>query len=163
MQSVGIPMHRYAATALDTVISTAIVLYLLFVHDFTTALNNFVALLIVWLAPFAGVWLTDGILRRWQYSPVAIHATRRSQHSVYWGWHGINVRGFAAMIAGVIACLLTINAPIYQGPVSRLLDGADLTWILGFVVGGITYWALTRIADSGHAPGSPVLTTAAER
>jgi hypothetical protein len=67
------------------------------------------------------------------------------------------------MIAGVIACLLTINAPIYQGPVSRLLDGADLTWILGFVVGGVTYWVLTRFANTGQAPGSPVLATAAER
>src|SRR4029079_398548 len=66
MQSVGIPMHRYSATALDTVISNAIVLYILFVQDFSTALNNFVALMIVWLAPFAGVWITDGLLRRWR-------------------------------------------------------------------------------------------------
>lgn len=162
IQSVGIPLHRYTATALDTVVSTAIVLYILFVHDFTTALNNFVALLIVWLAPFAGVWLTDGILRRWHYDPVAIHATRHSGHSAYWGWHGINVRGFAAMLAGVTACLLTINAPIYQGPISRLLDGADLTWILGFVFSGLTYYALTRVTEAGKATGSPALTTIAE-
>jgi purine-cytosine permease-like protein len=163
MQSIGVPMHRYAATALDTAISLGIVLYILFVQDFTTALNNFVALLIVWLAPFAGVWLTDGILRRWQYDPVAIHATKRSQHSAYWGWNGINVRGFVAMFAGVIACLLTINAPVFQGPLSRLLDGADLTWIVGFVVSGLTYFALTRVADEDHQrAGSRVPATMAE-
>jgi purine-cytosine permease-like protein len=161
MQSVGIPMHRYAATALDTAISSAIVLYILFVQDFTTALNNFVALLIVWLAPFAGVWLIDGILRRWQYDPVAIHATKRSQHSVYWGWNGINVRGFVAMFAGVIACLLTINAPVFQGPLSRLLDGADLTWIVGFVVSGLTYFALTRVAEADQRADSQALATMA--
>jgi NCS1 family nucleobase:cation symporter-1 len=162
MQSVGIPMHRYAATAVDTVISTAIVLYILFIQDFTTALNNFVALLIVWLAPFAGVWLTDGLLRRWHYDPVAIHATKRRQHSAYWGWNGINVRGFAAMLAGVVACLLTINAPVFQGPLSRLLDGADLTWIVGFVVSGVTYFALTRLAHTEREASSPVLATVAE-
>lgn len=162
MQSVGIPMHRYAATALDTVISTAIVLYILFVQDFSTALNNFVALMIVWLAPFAGVWLTDGILRRWHYDPVAVHATKRAQHSVYWGWNGINIRGFAALFAGVIACLLTINAPVYQGPVSRLLDGSDLTWIVGFVVSAATYFALTRFANADQRADSPVLATVAE-
>jgi nucleobase:cation symporter-1, NCS1 family len=144
IQSIGVPLHRYVATALDTVLSTAIVLYVLFVQDFTTALNNFVALMIVWLAPFAGVWLVDGVLRRWHYDPAAAHATSRKQHSIYWGWNGINLRGFAALAAGIMACLLTINAPIYQGPVSRLLDGADLTWVLGFVVSGLTYYALAR-------------------
>jgi cytosine/uracil/thiamine/allantoin permease len=100
--------------------------------------------MIVWLAPFAGVWLVDGVLRRWHYDPAAAHATGREQHSIYWGWNGINLRGFAALAAGIIACLLTINAPIYQGPVSRLLDGADLTWVLGFVVSGLTYYVLAR-------------------
>jgi NCS1 family nucleobase:cation symporter-1 len=163
MQSAGVPLHRYAATALDTVISTAIVLYILFVQDFTTALNDFVALMIVWLAPFAGVWLTDGVLRRWHYDPVAAHATHRSQHSPYWGWYGINVRGFAAMFAGVVACLLTINAPIFQGPVSRLLDGADLTWIVGFVISGVTYFALVRIADARQPDGAQLLAAMPER
>ncbi|NTY59082.1 cytosine permease [Mycolicibacterium sphagni] len=163
MQSVGIPMHRYAATAVDTVISTAIVLYVLFVQDFTTALNDFVALMIVWLAPFAGVWLTDGILRRWHYDPVAVHAVKRHQGSVYWGWNGVNLRGFSALLAGVAACLLTINAPVYQGPISRLLNGADLTWIVGFVVSGLTYWGLSRIADRAGDAESPLLAAAENR
>jgi nucleobase:cation symporter-1, NCS1 family len=138
------------------------VLYILFVQDFTTALNNFVALLIVWLAPFAGVWIIDGLLRRWHYDPAAIHATKRDQQSAYWGWNGINVRGFAAMLAGVVACLLTINAPVFQGPLSRLLGGADLTWIVGFVVSGVTYFALTRLAHTEREASSPVLATATE-
>jgi NCS1 family nucleobase:cation symporter-1 len=144
IQSVGIPLHRYVATAVDTVIATAIVLYILFVQDFTSVLNDFVALLIVWLAPFAGVWLADGMLRRWRYDPIAAHATQRHQQSAYWGWNGLNPRGFAALAAGVVACLLTINAPIMQGPISRLLGGADLTWIVGFLVAGGTYCAITR-------------------
>jgi cytosine/uracil/thiamine/allantoin permease len=73
-----------------------------------------------------------------------VHATRRDQHSEYWGWNGINPRGYAALIAGIVACLLTVNAPIIQGPISRLLGGADLTWIVGFLVAGGTYYALAR-------------------
>jgi purine-cytosine permease-like protein len=144
IQSIGIPLHRYIATALDTVIATGIVLYILFVQDFTSVLNDFVAMMIVWLAPFAGVWLTDGMLRRWHYDPEAVHATRRDQHSEYWGWNGMNPRGYAALIAGIVACLLTVNAPIFKGPISRLLGGADLTWIVGFLVAGGTYYALAR-------------------
>ena len=54
LQSLGLPLKRHQATALDTVISTAIVLYILFVRDFTTVLHDFVALLVVWLGPFGG-------------------------------------------------------------------------------------------------------------
>ena len=60
LQSLGLPLRRYQATTLDTVVSTAIVLYILLVQDFTSVLEHFVALLVVWLAPFAAVWLTDG-------------------------------------------------------------------------------------------------------
>ena len=38
-------------------------------------------------------------------------------------------------------CLLTINAPILQGPVSERLAGADLTWTLGPLVSALAYWA----------------------
>jgi purine-cytosine permease-like protein len=137
LQSLGLPLHRYAATAVDTVVSTGLVLYIVFVQDFTTALNNFVAMLIVWLAPFAGVWLADGTLRRWVYDPVAVHSTRPGDG--YWAWHGIRRQGWIAMLVGVGACLLTVNAPIYKGPVASALDGADLSWIVGPLVSAVVY------------------------
>ena len=49
------------------------VLYILLVQDFTTVLHHFVALLVVWLGPFAAVWITDGVMRRWRYDPAEIH------------------------------------------------------------------------------------------
>ena len=51
LQAVGLPLKRYQATALDTAASAAMVLYILFVKDFTTVLHDFVALLVVWLGP----------------------------------------------------------------------------------------------------------------
>ena len=44
----------------------------------------------------------------------------------------------------MVVCLLTVNAPIYQGPVSKLLSDADLSWILGLPVSAATYVALAR-------------------
>ncbi|MGW1994882.1 purine-cytosine permease family protein [Embleya sp. NPDC001921] len=159
LQAVGVPLHRYTATAADTVLSTALVLYVLFVRDFTTVLSDFVALLIVWLGPFAGVWMTDGLLRRWRYDPVAAHATRREQNSRYWGWHGVEPRGWAALAAGVGACLLTVNAPVYQGPLSRALDGADLSWFLGFLVSAAVYVAIAGRSTAAEAATSPDVET----
>ena len=76
------------------------VLYILFVQDFTTVLHDFVALLVVWLAPVRG-----GVDDRRADAPLALRPGRRSTTSArrgaYWGWHGINVRGWIALLAGV--------------------------------------------------------------
>lgn len=149
LQSVGLPLRRYQATALDTLVSTAIVLYILFVRDFTTVLHDFVALLVIWLGPFAAVWITDGLIRRWRYDAAEIHdVTRRSE---YWGWHGLNPGAWLAMLAGVVVCLLTMNAPIFHGPVSDLLAGADFTWTLGPLVSAAVYWAQSRRSSRARA------------
>jgi nucleobase:cation symporter-1, NCS1 family len=149
LQSAGLPLKRYQATVLDTLVSTAMVLYILLVQDFTTVLHHFVALLVVWLGPFAAVWMTDGIMRRWRYSPGDIHDIGVT--SAYWGWHGVNARGWIALGAGVGVCLLTINAPTLQGPVSEALAGADLTWTVGPLVSAAVYWALARGTLGGQS------------
>ena len=149
LQSAGLPLRRYQATMLDTVVSTAMVLYILLVQDFTTVLHHFVALLVVWLAPFAAVWMTDALMRRWQYEPEEIHDVGPS--GAYWGWHGINPRGWIALVAGIVVCLLTINAPILHGPVSNALAGADLTWTVGPLVSAATYWVLARGTAGGQS------------
>jgi purine-cytosine permease-like protein len=142
LQSIGLPLKRYQTTALDTVVSAAIVLYILFVRDFTSVLHDFVALLVVWLGPFGAVWITDGLMRRWRYDPGEIHDVGAGGR--YWGWHGFNLRGTIALLAGVAVCLLTVNAPSLQGPVSGALGGADLTWTLGPLASATLYWALAR-------------------
>jgi nucleobase:cation symporter-1, NCS1 family len=152
LQSAGLPLRRYQATALDTVVSSAMVLYILLVQDFTTVLHHFVALLVVWLGPFAAVWMTDGLMRRWRYDPAEIHDVGPS--GAYWGWRGINPRGSIALLAGVVVCLLTINAPILQGPVSDALAGADLTWTVGPLISAVAYWALARGAGGGQSKRS---------
>jgi hypothetical protein len=41
-------------------------------------------------------------------------------------------------------CVLTINSPIFEGPVSKALSGSDLTWVLGPIVAGALYYFLAR-------------------
>jgi nucleobase:cation symporter-1, NCS1 family len=142
LQSIGLPIARYQATALDTVVSTGIVLYILFVENFITVLHDFVALLVVWLGPFGAVWITDALMRRWRYDAAAIHDV--SARSRYWGRNGFNLHAWIALLVGVAVCLLTINAPILEGPLSKALAGADFTWTLGPLASAIAYWALAR-------------------
>jgi purine-cytosine permease-like protein len=146
LQAIGLKMHRYAATALDVVVSTLITLYIIFVQDFSTALNDFIALLVMWVGPFGGVWMTDAYLCRAKYDPLAIHSRARAAGR-YWAWHGINRAGGIAILLGMAAAAMTMKSPLYDGPWSRALGGADLSWLLGFPVASLSYYLLTALFE----------------
>jgi nucleobase:cation symporter-1, NCS1 family len=142
LQALGLRVHRYVATLLDVIASTAIALYILFVQDFSTALNDFIALLVAWVGPFGGVWMADGFLRRARYDFQAIHARDRLT-SRYWGWRGLNPAGCIAMLGGMLVAALTMKSPLYEGPIAAALGGMDLSWLLGFPVAALLYILLT--------------------
>jgi nucleobase:cation symporter-1, NCS1 family len=159
LQSVGVPLRRYQATMLDTSVATVLVVYVVFISDsFLTDVNDFLSLLLVWIAPFGGVWLVDGQLRRWSYDPVDLHAVHAGSAGRYWGFHGVNVKGLVSMLVGAGVCLLTVNSPILQGPLSKALAGSDLTWILGLPVAGACYYVLARddVRATADVPASHV-------
>ncbi len=144
LQALGLKVHRYVATALDVMVSTLIALYVIFVQDFTTALNDFIALLIMWVGPFGGVWIADAYLRRGQYDGLAIHG-RGAFAARYRGWHGMSPAGYLALGIGMLASALTMRSPLYDGPVARALGGADLSWVLGFPLSAAVYLALAKL------------------
>jgi nucleobase:cation symporter-1, NCS1 family len=146
LQAIGLKLHRNVATALDVMVATAITLYVLFVQDFSTALNNFIALLVVWVGPFGGVWICDGYLRRGNFDSQAIH-DKTGAGGRYWGWHGLNPSGCVALVAGMVTAALTMRSPLFDGPIATVLGGSDLSWIVGFPVSGLTYAGLTRLRE----------------
>ncbi len=143
LQALGLKVHRWSATVLDIIVSTLITLYVIFVQDFTTALNDFIALMMMWVGPFGGVWVADAWFRRGHFDAAAIHA--RGAASRYWGWRGFNLAGCTALLLGMLACALTMRSPLYSGPLARWLGGADLSWLLGFPVAVLAYLALARL------------------
>jgi nucleobase:cation symporter-1, NCS1 family len=153
LQAIGLKLHRYTATMLDVVVSTAIALYVLFVQDFSTALNDFIALLVVWVGPFGGVWICDGYLRRGRFDSKAIHS-KAGANGRYWGWRGLNPSGCIALIVGMAAAAMTMKSPLYEGPIAIALGGTDLSWIVGFPVSAVVYAALALFRDrDAHALG----------
>jgi purine-cytosine permease-like protein len=146
LQSMGLRVHRNVATVIDVILSTIVALYILFVQDFSSALNNFIALLVVWVGPFGGVWICDGFLRGGKFDFRAIHSTARSAGR-YWGWHGFNVSGYIALFAGMTSAAMTMMSPLYNGPIAVALGGADLSWLLGLPVSALVYYGLMRFNE----------------
>lgn len=139
LQAAGLRLSRWAATCLDIALSTAAVLYVLFVQDLSTVLNDFVSLLVAWSGPYAGVWLSDGLLRRWRFHLKDIHpepGDRRPRRPT--------ARAWIAFAAGAALAALTMKSPLYQGPLNRLLGGMDLSWVLGLATSALAYALLRR-------------------
>ena len=47
-------------------------------------------------------------------------------------------------VTGAGVCVLTVNSPIFTGPLSSALGGADLSWLLGLPVAAAMYFVLAR-------------------
>jgi len=145
LQSLGLKVERWAATAIDVLVSTLLVAYIVFVADFTAVLNDFVALLLVWVGPYGAIWMCDGFLRRWVYAAGTVHRSSEplAARAASDGSRRRILVGSIALGAGMAIGTLTMRSPLYDGPLAKLLGGTDLNWILGFLVAGSTYYALS--------------------
>jgi len=146
LQALGLRLSRWGATLLDIGVSTAAVLYILFVQDLQAVLNDFVSLLVAWSGPYAGVWLADGLLRRWRFALHDIHpppgaAPAKRKTGAAW----------AAFAVGFFLAALTMKSPLYQGPLNRALGGMDLSWVLGLAGSALAYAAFWRGAGEAAA------------
>jgi len=152
LQAMGLRLSRWAATCLDIAVSTAAVLYVLFVQNLSTVLGDFVALLVAWSGPYAGVWLCDGLIRRWRFDLAAIHPGTGDKLKGGFPW-----RAWLAYFAGMGAALLTMKSPLYQGPLARALGGTDLSWMLGIAVSGAAYVLLAapRVRTATYGRSAP--------
>jgi cytosine/uracil/thiamine/allantoin permease len=81
---------------------------------------------------------------------------------LYWRNGGINWKAIIALVVGMFAALMWTDAlyytPSYQGPLSNATGGGDLSWLLGMVVAGVIYWALSFRSipkEVAATPGAP--------
>jgi nucleobase:cation symporter-1, NCS1 family len=149
LQTIGLSVKRWQATIIDMVICTVLAAIAIFNADFNTLYGQFLSLLIIFLAPWCAIYLTDAWLRRNTYDSAGLLARIGGP---YWYQGGFNPAGLLAMIGGMIASALWLNSPLLQGPLSHLFGGSDASIFTGFIVGGILYWILARMMVPGVVP-----------
>jgi len=146
LQALGLPIKRWGAVILDTVVCAVVTGIILFHGNFYADFSGFLLYIVVWLAPWFGIFITDYLLRRGQYHSASLQSARGG---LYWRNGGIHWPAVIAQAVGMVAALMWINAafdfPSYTGPISNHfpgLHGGDFSWALGIVVGVGVYWAL---------------------
>lgn len=111
-------------------------------ENYLESFNTFVLMMLYFLIPWTAVNLVDFYwVRRGHYAVTAIF----DPAGVYgrWAW-----RGITAYAAGFAAMIPFFATSFYTGPVTKALDGADLSFVPGLLVGGGLYYLLTRNLDT---------------
>jgi purine-cytosine permease-like protein len=156
LQAVGVKASRAFTVFFDGIVGVALALYALFISNFMDTVSSILELSVSLLGPSLAIYGADIILRRNRYSGQALHD--ESPASPFWYRNGVNWSGVNAQILGTVLALLCVNTTMFVGPVAGLLGGADLSCIVGPLVGSASYVALTLHA--GRRPSTAATTPA---
>lgn len=141
--SMGLRFSRTAIALIAGIVGYLVTIYFVFQPSFAKAFDNWMISLLLWMSPFAGVILADFFIRRKGRIDVA-ELYREPAQSAY---GDVNWGGIVAFLVGLVAGWSVEDGlvPALQGPIStKLLGGADLSWLVGIVVSGAVYLALSR-------------------
>ncbi len=169
VQALGIPLKRYQAVILDSVIAGLLTIWAMFQDTFSLYMKEFVGVLILWIAPWFGIYIMDWIMRRFRYNAAELQRTD-SQGLYYGASGGVNWIAIVSFLAGVVSATTTFSKappPVsfpfhWMTPISNhfggacasslvhgtcsagWLGGADFSIPTGIIVAGLVYFVLSK-------------------
>jgi NCS1 family nucleobase:cation symporter-1 len=122
-------------------------------QQFVTNLSNFLDDLLILLIPWSAVNLVDYFwVRRGEYDVASFFTPDGIYGKFAW-------RGLLAYLIGLGAELPFVYQPDFKGPLVNALGGADISWLIGWVVAAGLYLYLasgTRQPSRGRPAATPV-------
>jgi len=103
-----------------------------------------------WIAPFCAIVMIDWHYNKAKYTPSFLRGALGFS-KLGNGWPAI-----VAFVVGFGAMVPFMNTSIVVGPAANALDGADIAFYVGFVVAGVLYYVLRRVAIGQEARRAPV-------
>lgn len=153
--ALGLKVKRWQAVLVDAAIGTALSAYALFVFDFTNSFISFLSLMVLWIAPWCGIYLADVALRRGNYDVRALH----QRGGPYWYRRGFNPIALGWFAAGIALAALFASSELFTGPLTNLVGGGDISIFVGFVVALVGYYLTMRRRSGPANDVQPVATS----
>jgi NCS1 nucleoside transporter family len=156
--SMGLRLSRTGLALVAGIVGYLVTIYFVFQPSFAKAFDNWMISLLLWMSPWAGIVLADFFIVR--HGRIDVEQLYREPERSAYG--DVNWGTIVAFVAGLIAGWSVEDGlvPALQGPIStKLLGGADLSWLVGIVVAGGVYLLLGRRA----VPAPLAQSTAAAR
>ena len=139
---------------LIVVFAIATVLALTGYKTFLTSFENFIDVLLFFFVPWSVINLIDFyIVKKGRYDVKSFFTPK----GVYGGWRWTAIIPYLIALAAQVPFL---DQTLYTGPMVKVLGGADISWIVGWVVAGVAYLIATRVA-SGSTTAVPADTAGA--
>jgi purine-cytosine permease-like protein len=151
LQAIVPKIKRWQCVLIDTAVAAGATAVTIFSASFNSFLTDFLLFMIVWIAPWVAIFLTDWYLRRGRYDSRSLLSRRAG---IYWRHGGVHLPGVAAQVIGMLAAAAWLDTTVWRGPLSSLSDGADFSVFMGAIVGGTLYWLLAR-RSVGRERGDP--------
>jgi nucleobase:cation symporter-1, NCS1 family len=118
-------------------------------RTFLTSFENFINVLLFFFVPWSVINLIDFYLvRKGRYDVPSFF----TPDGVYGGWRWTAIIPYLVALAAQVPFL---DQTIYTGPMVKVLGGADISWLVGFVVAGAGYLIATRLTGSRVRPAEP--------
>ena len=113
--------------------------------------------MIVWIAPWAAIFLVDWALRRFRYVPSELQnrGRRRSTGTPAASTGPRLIAQVVGMFAAVSALSATFHLPHWLNEVTYHNNGADFSVFLGMAVGGAVYYLLAHAKVAGRQNSRP--------
>jgi NCS1 family nucleobase:cation symporter-1 len=129
-----------ARTILSLVLAAIAVVMALFAGPhFMETYTNFLLLLLYVMVPWTAINLVDYYLIRHGNYDVA--SFLRADGGIYGHYNGVALFCYAV---GIVVQIPFVSNGLYSGPIARMLNGADLSWIAGLLVVSPLYYAIER-------------------
>jgi NCS1 family nucleobase:cation symporter-1 len=139
--TIGVRAARWKVTLVAGLVATVVLAVFVNAEDFAHAFDLWMVSILVWISPWAAVVLADFfVIRSGRLDVGSLY--RDSADSPY---GSANQAGLQSRGLGVLAgwsCQYGL-VPAMQGPVARLLNDTDLSWLSGGLVAGGAYLLLS--------------------
>jgi NCS1 family nucleobase:cation symporter-1 len=146
-------IKRWQCVLLDTIVAGALTAVAIFSSGFNSFLEDFLLFMIIWIAPWVAIFLTDWFLRRGRYDSRSLLTGRAG---IYWRNDGVHIPGVVAQVFGMLAAASWLDTTVWQGPLSKATNDADFSVFMGAIFGAGVYYLLARrsVAREAAAPAA---------
>jgi NCS1 family nucleobase:cation symporter-1 len=143
LQAAGIQVPRPISAGIVAVLSFLATLYLYY-NNFSSTVENYLLVITYWIGPWAAIVIVD-----WRRRGDKIDGGK----AVLFSMLPSGSNALVALIVGFAASIPFMNQTLFIGPLVESLGGADIAYVVGFIVAGVVYWILENRSSTAVAQG----------
>ncbi len=152
LQAIIPKIKRWQCVLLDTCVAAGVTAAVIFSGSFNKDITDFLEFMLIWIAPWVAIYLTDYFLRRGRYDSGGLMETTKG---IYYRNGGIHWKGIVAQLIGMVAAASWLSAyPAWTSPLTNHFGGSDCSVFMGALFGGLAYYLLNRRSVPAEAAAS---------